>query len=173
MISALHLRELFEALLESTVFQRDLCLLQSGSCVKFYFKLTSQLRCFWTTKVGWSQPPNSHKSGLLSWIPGSIFSPSKQDQDQEDKILHCLPNWPPHGGCGAVCGGPWPDPLATVPCFWANQSSKRKQRGHCIPLDGAIVPLGKEAPCDTCTERLESIIWGDLQMLAFLWHNGQ
>lgn len=52
MISALHLRELFEAWLESTVFQRDLFLLQSGSCVKFYFKLTSQPRCFWTTKVG-------------------------------------------------------------------------------------------------------------------------
>lgn len=57
----------------SVLSPRDLGSLQSGSCVNIYFKWPSQPRCFWTTKVGQNQAPNSHKSGLLLYIPRGCF----------------------------------------------------------------------------------------------------
>ena len=35
---------------------------------------------------------------------------------------------------------------------WANQPSKRKQRGHCKPLARSLVLLGNGVPCDTGRE---------------------
>ena len=71
------------------LFQRYLYSLQSDSCMKVYFKLTVVVQTnFWTTKVRQNQPQISHKSGLLLWSLGSIFSPCKQDQ-RIDAFLNC------------------------------------------------------------------------------------
>ena len=72
------------------LFRRYLYSLLSGSCMKVYFKLTFVVQTnFWTTKLRQNQPQNSHKSGLLLWSMGSIFSPCKQDQRIDAVKLWC------------------------------------------------------------------------------------